>query len=691
MRPGGVVSSAPGDIRDQILSVSGYVFKPNTLYLRITVADSYRCKYYAVFVNGIYLGYNIYAPVKGDMEVTVPLTSGTTLGSFYIEDAGDWATFDTFTPSEKAEYVDAQTAKRLSFTWNNQYKISDVDGDSQLAITSITGAIRSRNVQQIPDWPTRGRLSYSITSVGTTRIVRWWNGTRMVAEGYRTGNGSVTCSEMNGSGISVVCSLTYSADIPSGVATVDLLWPKQYQIHYSKSTLTFPRTPEATVDDVGAISYVYLTPVLAYGTYHWNVLTVDDDGVVQTADIPTTTDKNLNDAPTAPTITGVSGTASALKVDWTVGTTGCTYTVYSSKVNQPVNFGQYTSPAPISVALDGTTATLAAITEYAAVDHTSDFSTLSTAFDNAVSAMNSAFTSGESGFQTVVNSQVVSILSAIDTFSLALSTRITPLRDEVSSSSGIFDGFISVLENQGLTTSEWQSRIGASYGAFLSTLGDLLKGTPGRYTLPNGAVGGGGDGGSALGTGSSGATAGLYRRISTTLLDVATPLIRTGKVRIIVRATKGGVQETTDNEYIVEFDDSGAIVYPRPNRVDIYSLSITSGTTLNIISHYSSIDEKTSPTHIDLYCVASGASFDFDTPQASVAVGSEAIGIRSTTLTYTAPAVGWYNVAILARSSTGSRSETYETRKIFITSSGPAAVTDLEAKVIRGRTNRKDS
>ncbi len=282
MRVGGVVSSSPGDPQDQILSVVGDIVGGNVLRLRVD-PGRYRSKFYALFVNGTYTGNNYRAPLKGLMTISYPIPSGTVIGSAYVEDAGDAPVFGDYVPSGPAEDFDADSATRLKMVWTANYSQSTVRGDTQLSSIVITGASRSTNVLVDELLPTRGALTYSISNpTGTDYIVRWFAGDRLVAEGSRTGNGAVTCSEMNASGLSVACVLAFTAELKPGTATIELRWPKSYQVHYSTGALVYPRTPEATVADVGSDSYLYLTGILAGGSYNYNILAVDDEGDVQT-------------------------------------------------------------------------------------------------------------------------------------------------------------------------------------------------------------------------------------------------------------------------------------------------------------------------------------------------------------------------------------------------------------------------
>lgn len=363
MHPGGCTTQSPGATRDHILytkldAIGG------SIRLRAYPLTAYQEKYYALYVNGTYEGFNRYANPNEIIQTVSPLDPGTTAASAYLEDCGDWSAFpDGFSPDGQAETNDATSAQRIQFVWTAPYSLTSVRGDTQLSAITVTGAIRNVNVQR-SNRNTRGILSYTISNSGGTYTVSWYNGDALVAQGSRAGNGAVSCAEQNNSGLAVACTITYTADVAADTAYLELRWPESYAVHYSTTALSFPRAAEETVNDSGLNDFEHLTPVLAAGTYYWNILTVDDDGITQSAGFATTTTLQINTTPASPTITGVTGTAAALTVNWTVGEAGCTFTAYHSYIDGVTNFGQYLGPAAVTTAADATSAILPAVTGY---------------------------------------------------------------------------------------------------------------------------------------------------------------------------------------------------------------------------------------------------------------------------------------------------------------------------------------
>jgi len=85
-------------------------------------------------------------------------------------------------------------------------------------------------------------------------------------------------------------------------------------------------------------------------------------------------------------------------VAWDAGETGCSYDVYYSRVNCPVNLGHLLNgPAPVSVGVNALTATLN-LPALSSQDNSTDYATLAGAWDAAVNTAKAAFAVGGDGF-----------------------------------------------------------------------------------------------------------------------------------------------------------------------------------------------------------------------------------------------------------------------------------------------------
>jgi hypothetical protein len=195
-------------------------------------------------------------------------------------------------------------------------------------------------------------------------------------------------------------------------------------------------------------------------------------------DLPPKPPKNLR----------VNGTAAALVVGWDTGQSGCTYTVYYSKVNTPVNFDSGYDPTPITTGVDATSAVLAPITDYASGDLLSDFTDLQDAFTTNVYNINSAYPGGGIAFRPALVVAVDSIQTAIATYGAAIKKDVGLYQTMVNQRSQALIDWNDSLDPD-LSVVDWKSAMKSRYGGFLQFLGMLLNRQPGLFALPDGSLG----------------------------------------------------------------------------------------------------------------------------------------------------------------------------------------------------------
>jgi hypothetical protein len=664
-----------------------------------------------LWINGVYTGNNIFSPIVGEADQTFPITTGSQISSIWLEDAGLWPTLPANVIQYLSWYVEADeaiTAQRLQMAWQANYELlPNTPVDSQIAVVSITGAKRGVNTSPVPGYETtRGRLTYSIVTTGSTHIVRWWSNTNLVAEGSIVGDGSLTCSALNNSGLTVECILTYTADLAAGEAPIDLRWPAIYYIYYNTEPLDITggtdQTPQATVIDDGGDNYIYLSPIVNAGTYNWNVLTVDDEGVLQTTGIPITVPMIVNTVPRAPTIVGVTGNATALTLHWEIGENNCTYKVYSSEINFPVNYGDYPLPAPIVSALNATSATLPAISDYAPIDWSTEWTSLLATVDGDMVTLNTYFSTGEGALTaSIMNAITLAINTSIATFGNLLHDIVSPLQASVSAASAILVEAISLNASQGYSTSQWQTQMTNAYGYYLAMIGMLMNRNASRYLLPNGAVPMAAAGGITVGVGAStdGTAATLLPPIPAACIDFVTPMIQPGYVRLCVQAVKGGVEETNGVELVVEFDVNGDIVGFRPNNPSIFNISVTNGFDLAVRGQVISDNAAVVPTQMNLYVESIPASpppfppMDISTPVETVSLDAPINNQQQKVINYSVPVpssgAGWYRISLTVNSETstdnqGEYSSFSAETLLYLCDINQMPVNNLTGKVIRG-------
>lgn len=403
-----------GDVRNTYLGVRPWL-AGGSVGFALTPDDRSRGRWFAPFVNGKWTGHNIQAPLVGDATGIVSAQAGAAAVSLWFEEVGPWQTFGDVVPDLQAKANDQQNATRREFDWVAPYSVTPVDGDAQLSSIVVTGAARGVNVAPVTEFPTRGRLNYTISTAGGAHMISFYSGTTLVAQGSRTGNGAVTCAAVAGSGLSVACVLTYTADVLPSVAILDCRWPAAYQIHFTTAALVYPRNPEVLYIDNGSSAYGYTTPALLPGTYNWNVLTVDDDGNVQTTIVGQTAFM-ISAVPKSPTITSVSGGV----VHWTPGESGDTFKLYSSAVNGPINFGQNAAPAIVGpTAVNATSANAPAVT-IPVVNRETPYTALASAIDAAAAALNTSYASAGTEISPVPAAWTVHANTALGSATLVI-------------------------------------------------------------------------------------------------------------------------------------------------------------------------------------------------------------------------------------------------------------------------------
>lgn len=674
---GNIFGAMCGDWRAPVLELRGWVLGGSVKF-EVVPFNSARGRCVALFAAGRWTGQNYKMPLSGNVAGVLPLDALNDASSLIAVEVGDALGFPDFVPDGMAQYEEARQARRIYLRWTATYRLTPVQGDDQLSAIAIAGAQRFANVAAVEDLPTRGRLHYTISNVGTTRTVRWWNGLQLVAEGSRVGNGALTCTEQNGSGLTIACSVTYTADVTPDSAFLDVRWPKAYQIHYLirpdadliDVALTYPRTPEAVMVDNGADSFVFLSPQLDAGIYDYNVLQVDDDGVVQDV-IVDRAPLTVYGTPAMPTITGFFGNAAdGLTIMFDEGETGETFTLYYCDPDQPINYDVGSLPAPVTAVSFGVPpgapvgqgatyyATTAAITGYGGTDRSGDYATVVAALDAAVAALDAGFAAGGAPFAGIVTAQNAAIDAAIGAYGVALGLALDDFAAAVDGKILVLNSVLAIADLTPLAS--WQAMIAHEYGSVLLLLGSLAEGHAGRYPLPGGALP------DAAGN------------MPVNLLSVAQPFVLAATVRCVVRATKGGREEHGDAVTAIELNpDDGEIVLTRPNAASIQDF-----------------DE------LGLAAVVAVAVIEDDAPAAAVSVSVTIDGVTANTvalpddaginahqvdvpITFDAP--GWYTLRVFATSSNGGVSELSEPMEVYADDSAGVAPVIDEALVIGGR------
>ncbi len=120
-----------------------------------------------------------------------------------------------------------------------------------------------------------------------------------------------------------------------------------------------------------------------------------------------------------------------------------------------------------------------------------------------------------------------------------------------------------------------------------------------------------------------------------------------GTAQILVRAVFGGEEEKNGEILLVEYDNAGAVVNPRPNVPYIASVGVLNGLQINVEGSYNPTDEEGTATALQLFVREPGGTYNFGVVDATGNLGAEINGVKRANLTKT-EAVGWHYITLKA-------------------------------------------
>ncbi|MCP4639457.1 MAG: hypothetical protein GY851_03440 [bacterium] len=134
---------------------------------------------------------------------------------------------------------------------------------AQFSSWTLTGLRRFTNCERVENWTTRASLGIVLEDEGSSvYALELYNGAELVASGSRTGNGSITITEDNDSGVSGSVTVAYSADLAlTDNAYVVSTWAASFSVYDSSDLLAYkPDDGRANrlmkrIDDLAADSY----------------------------------------------------------------------------------------------------------------------------------------------------------------------------------------------------------------------------------------------------------------------------------------------------------------------------------------------------------------------------------------------------------------------------------------------------
>jgi len=235
-------------------------------------------------------------------------------------------------------------AKNIRLEWDAVIDvIDDSYGDtSQLASWSLSGLRRYTTGSQVGNLNTRVKLDLELTNSGSTRTLNIYTAENLlIATGSRSGDGVITLSEQNDSGLSGSVTVTFTTNITLGTAYLHARWAKEYTIKIGASYPTATKTV-SVLDDGLANRFSEVIEGLSSGTYEYWMDTISDNEVTKSATgalgsftIPgrpeAPGDISLQSSPGDWSNTGIEFEASA--------TAGATYRIYDSALDDAIDWG----------------------------------------------------------------------------------------------------------------------------------------------------------------------------------------------------------------------------------------------------------------------------------------------------------------------------------------------------------------
>ena len=646
----------------------------------------YHARNYALFTNGLWAT-NAYVGADTDsIRMAYPLPPGTTTNaSIAVVEVGDHEQFDenNFVPGGWIKEEESDDAARIRVQWTAGYLVDENNGENSLGSVILYGINRFGNCEPDQKFPlTRAKVWYTIEAIGGDRYVRLWANGSLIASGFRTGNGLITFSENNGSGLTGSAILTYTADVVPKQAFLLLRWAAKYYLHYSKSVLTYPRTPEMVVYDRGVSNYIALTPVLSGGSWNYAVQAVGDDNTLQSpVTVPTDSPKLVKNPPLPVTHGTPTGNASGITLHWTAGEPGCAFTIYYSLVDEPVNLGQWHYPLPIYRPLGSDSCLLPAIPNYAPMNRTSAWNAFVTNIDNVVIAVDAAYDAGYTGFNDILTTQEAAAQAALISLSTATGIVTTYHAEDIAL---LFNNLATTSTTFAtLTTAQWKTAVYQAMSMWLNGFSMIVDGNAQRYTFTDGSLPWSGSG---INDGDAGSNEAGGLTIGISVKDLVTPLITNRILRVIIRATRllDGLQEVCDEVLEIELDSTGAIVLPRPNPCSIYDMSFDNLTgTFKLQSKTD--DQKVAASTLAIYRGNAPTSPTYASPAGSTTDISEVTGLVTGEVTVLFPTPGYYVIGAKSISAAGVLSAETNEMTVWVGTEQPAGPLNILADVIRAQ------
>ena len=156
----------------------------------------------------------------------------------------------------------------------------------------------------------------------------------------------------------------------------------------------------------------------------------------------------------------------------------------------------------------------------------------------------------------------------------------------------------------------------------------------------------------------------------------------TGKIRVVVRAVNGGIEEQNQRTLVISLV-SGLYVSPEPNTPRIASFTRV-GRKIAVTAEYDWEDSEGFPALLQLFVWVDGTSADYTTPQATKALVVARNGKSLTSIDYTVGADGFYWVGVRVATLSGIQDSNTDKGQIYLSIAVPASPTNYSQHAGRG-------
>lgn len=309
--------------------------------------DQTYSQFVRLIVDGKFQGPYVWAKVGKTVELLGTWGKGSGDHVVSVQLNGDSNDPNNAYPNQSDAFLETR-ADRLKVDVTAVPTLESAGDGGQLSSWVLSGMKRFTNVRPVDLFPNWGRLEITLVDTAGTRAVTLSQNGREVASGSLAGDGTITLTESNGSGLSGSVDVAYTGDVTSG-SDLTIRWPQEFAIHYKQSAFTapdFPRTPEAVlVDDGRNNARTYRSTQLASGTWRIVAHQRDDNGNESTGLASGGDSVALVAPPDPPTaLAYASGGAAATIIQWTASATGgATYNIYDSGAADVINLDTATA------------------------------------------------------------------------------------------------------------------------------------------------------------------------------------------------------------------------------------------------------------------------------------------------------------------------------------------------------------